>query len=94
VLHGGVGAGAAVLQQRHQQEVMMVVTVLMMSCHVSTLPIAAIDGAQMTTSNTQKAKNGARLTVLVTTEAKRSNSPLSGVGISRSRRRTCRSGRT
>lgn len=40
----------------------MVVTVLMMSCQVSTLRSRKIVGAQSTTSSTQNAKNAARPT--------------------------------
>jgi hypothetical protein len=54
---------------------MIVVSVLMMSCQVLMLWMTAIDGAQITTSATQNAKNAARLTTRDEWSANRSNQP-------------------
>src|SRR4051812_6643567 len=66
---------------------MIVVRVLMISCQVLMLWMTAMDGAQITTSSTQNAKNHARLTNLDAAVANRSNQPtcsLTSAGISAS----------
>lgn len=52
---------------------MIVVAVLMISCHVSTLPHRGSDGAQVSTRKTQRAKNQALATRSATPSANRSN---------------------
>jgi hypothetical protein len=61
------------------KNVMIVVTVLMISCHVSIDPSRKKLGAQMTTSNTQNVKNVARATRFDVHVAKRSNKPTCSV---------------
>jgi hypothetical protein len=56
----------------------MVVTVLMISCQVSTVPIRKYDGAHTSTSSTQMAKNHARDANLDAAPANRSNNPTLG----------------
>jgi hypothetical protein len=70
--------------------VMIVVTVLMMSCHVSTSRRKNKVGAQTTTSKTQNVKNAARLAILDDQPANRSNGPTrseTSVGINTGSRR-------
>ena len=54
---------------------MIVVTVLMISCHVSRSRIRKKLGSQTTTSNTQNVKKAARLAIFDDQPANRSNGP-------------------
>src|ERR1044072_6265558 len=55
------------------RNVMIVVSVLMISCQVSTLSISRMDGAQIHTIRAHSAKNQAFATTLLTSLASRSN---------------------
>src|SRR4051794_26442263 len=61
------------------RNVTIVVTVLMISCHVSTALKTKYDGNQTTMRMTQNAKNGARETTPLACSANRSKRPRSGV---------------
>src|SRR3954469_5695260 len=57
------------------RNVMIVVAVLMISCHVSMLPMRKNDGPHTTINKTQNAKNVARLATSAAQPAKRSKNP-------------------